>query len=299
MIVISTSSFGKLDNLPLKRLEEAGYDVRLNPHGRTLGEIEIVELASDANGLIAGTEMLTRQVMEQLPELKVISRCGTGIDNVDLMAARELGIQVFRTPEAPAQAVAELAVGLILDMLRRISFQDRQVRAGVWQKQMGNLLRDKNVGIVGFGNIGQRVSEMLATFGTQLAYCDPEIDAATSNCTRKSLEALLAWADIVTIHVSGKQQLFGQGELAKMKQGSFLLNCARGGLIDEIALYEALKTKHLSGAALDVYAHEPYSGPLTELDNVILTPHIGSYAKESRVEMELQSVNNLIEGFND
>ncbi len=329
-IAITTTSFGKYDKGPLNILKENGFEAALNPYGRKLTKDGTIKLCKDVVGIIAGTETLDADVLEKLAQssllsplssLKVISRCGTGLDNIDLEAARRLGIKVFNTPDAPTLAVAELTVGLILNLLRKVNQMDRSVRNGKWEKLMGNLLSDKKVGIIGFGRIGQKVSELLKSFGCEIRYYDirtEDIGLRTETGKRtkdlglrgekkdtqssslspqsSSLEELLKISDILSIHVSSNEQLIGEKEIRMMKEGAWLVNVSRGSVIDERALYQALKEGHLSGAALDVFEQEPYTGHLKELENVVLTPHIGSYAKESRAEMERQAVENLIRG---
>jgi D-3-phosphoglycerate dehydrogenase len=298
-IFISTSSFAEYDKEPLKLLKDGGYAIQLNPYKRQLTKDECLTHYKDIVGLIAGTEPLTTEVLKSAKNLKVISRCGTGMDNVDQEAAKQLGIKVFNTPDGPTLAVAELALGLMLTLLRYVPRMDRDIRAGKWQKRMGNLVQGKTVGIIGFGRIGQRVGELVQALGAQVVYCDPAVNK--TGYKKLSLEELLSQADIVSLHLSGGGKgapLLGDKELRRMKQGGWLLNCARGGLVDEEALSQALQEGRLAGAALDVFTQEPYTGPLSKLDNVILTPHIGSYAVESRVQMEIDAVKNLIKGLN-
>lgn len=295
-VFISTSSFGKFDTSPLELLKDAGLDIQLNPYERKLTEDECLALYGNIDGLIAGTEALTEKVLKPAVNLKVISRCGAGLDNVDLSAAKKQGIQVFNTPYGPTSAVAELTVALILSLLRHINLMDRDMRAGKWQKRMGHLLQGKKVGIIGFGKVGQKVAELLQGLGTQIAYCDPAVVKMKAGYKQMTLEELLRWSDIITIHASGKNPLLSYKELGKMNKGSWLVNCARGSMINEKALCQALEEGRLSGAALDVFEKEPYEGPLSRLDNVILTPHIGSYAKEARVAMEIEAARNLIKG---
>lgn len=298
-ISITTTSFGKYDSRPLDRLEKNGFSIVLNPYGRSLKKGEISELCGNAIGIVAGTEIYDRETLEGLTGLKVISRCGTGLDNIDHGAADRLGIKVFNTPDAPTLAVAELTVGLILNLLRNISLMDREIRGNKWQKRMGSLLKGKKIGIIGFGAIGQKTSELLSIFRVELSYCDIENKNCTLSCSKMSFEDILGWADIITIHTlaqKGDSPIIGRRELEKMKTGSWLINVSRGGVVDENALYDLLSKNHLSGAALDVFEEEPYNGPLRDLNNVILTPHIGSYAKEARAEMERQAVENLLRG---
>lgn len=300
-ILISTSSFAEHDKTSLKLLESHGFDVVLNPYGRKLNQEEVVGLAKDCQGIIAGTEPLTDDVFKQLPTLRAISRCGTGMDSVDLEAARNRGIAVRNTPGAPTQAVAELALGLILNLLRGISFMDRQIRNNSWEKKMGTLLNQKTVGIIGLGRIGRRLAELLKPFEAKILASDPAPDVKWVKKKRVQLvplEDLLKKSDIVSLHMPYSKEnhhFIDMGRLKIMKKGAFLINTSRGGLVDEDALYNMLKEGHLGGAAIDAFEREPYNGPLKELDNVILTPHIGSYALEARVQMELDAAKNLVE----
>jgi len=295
-VFISTSSFAKDEDRPLDMLKESGLEVSLNPYGRKLSEDEIEGVLHDVDYLIAGTEPLTQRVLESAKRLKVISRCGTGLDNVDIKAADKLGIKVYNTPYGPTLSVAELTIGLIFDMLRRISKMDRDVRSGVWEKYTGNLLIEKKVGIIGFGKIGQKVAELLMPFGCEIVCYDIRKEDKELKIKIASSDEILRTSDIISIHVSSKEQIIGREEFKKIKKGAWIINVSRGGVIDESELYKALKKGHLSGAALDVFEQEPYSGPLKELDNVILTPHIGSYAKEGRINMEIEAVKNVLNG---
>ena len=301
-ILISTTSFAKYDKRPIRILEEKGFDVMLNPHGRKLKAEEMAGFLDNVIGLVAGTEILNRDVLSSSRSLKVISRCGVGMDNIDLKAAEESGIKVFNTPDAPTLAVAELTIGLILALLRRIVEADHSIREGKWQKYMGGLLRDKKVGIIGLGRIGKKVAELLIPFGAEILSCEPSPDEDfmnTHGIKNMSLKDVLLNADIISLHLNHgtmKGYLIGKQEFDLMKRNSFLVNTARGNLIDEQALIEALKEDKIQGAAIDVYEKEPYSGPLKELKNAVLTSHMGSYAKEARIKMEMEAVENLIRG---
>jgi D-3-phosphoglycerate dehydrogenase len=294
-IAITTSSFAKYDDDALQRLKEAGYTWKLNAFGRKLTEDEAIELLQDCVGVVAGTEQLSARVMEALPHLKIISRCGVGMDNVDLQAAADRGIQVCNTPYGPTLAVAELTLGLALDLLRHVTRMDRELRRGEWKKRMGYNLAGKRMGIIGFGRIGRAVADVFSHMSVEVAFCDPQVQI--EDYKRMELHDLLAWADIISLHcskTSSECYLIGEPELGIMPEGSWLINCSRGGTVDEEALGRALETGRLAGAALDVFENEPYQGPLKDLDNVILTPHIGSYAQESRCRMELDAVLNLV-----
>jgi len=295
-IAITTTTFGEYDKEPLNLLDMNGFNVKLNPYQRRLKKDEVIELCKDAIGIIAGTETLDVDIMETLTTLKVISRCGAGINNVSLVEADRIGIKIYNTPDAPTTAVAELTVGLIINLLRKVSWMDKELKMGQWKKRMGNLLYEKKVGIKGMGRIGTKVVELLKPFGCEIAYADPFVENGLLGLQRLSLKDMLCWADIVTVHVGVGEKLIGKKEFQCMKKGALIINTSRGGVVDESALYENLKNGRLSGAAIDVFEQEPYTGPLKERENVILTPHIGSYAKEARVEMEKQAVENLLKG---
>jgi D-3-phosphoglycerate dehydrogenase len=302
-VLVSTSSFGTTGRRPLEMLEAAGLDVTLNPHGRKLRPEETRQLLVGVDGLLAGTELLSREILQEAKSLRVVSRCGTGMDGVDLDAAAELGIAVRNTPDSHVDAVAELALAGMLDLLRQLSAADRDLRSGRWKKPMGALLGGKTVGLVGLGRIGKRLAELLGPFGVSLLATDPMEDpdlAARVGVRYTTLEALLRESDIVSLHLpfaAGQAPLLARSGIRAMKPGAFLVNCARGGIVDEVALAEALRDGHLGGAYLDVFAEEPYTGPLVELRNVLLSPHMGSYAAECRLAMETQAVENLLPFF--
>lgn len=295
-VFISTSSFGKVDKKPMEIMRNYGVHFEMNPHMRTLTEDEITHFLEKGKyiGLIAGLEPLNKTAFSKAKSLKVISRVGAGIDNIDLDEARRRGIKIFNTPDALRDAVAELTVGLILDALRKITIHNTELKTGVWQKRMGNLLKGKKVGILGCGRIGTRVAEILTAFGAKIIYsdiCDKSLPYPHIN-----VESLLREADIVALHASGTEIILDSPRIAMLKRGAIVINTSRGTLIDEEALYHALKDGHIAWACLDVFAQEPYSGPLKDLENVTLTPHIGSYAKEARVQMEIEAVYNLLKG---
>ena len=297
-ILITTSSFD-LDTPEIHAIEKTGHEVILNPYGRRLTEDEVRELLSpDIVGMIAGVEPLTRNVIEKAENLRVISRCGAGLDSIDMAAANDFGITVLNTPDAPAVAVAELTIGLILDALRGISLQDRALREKGWTRPMGGLLGARTVGIIGFGHIGSHVARYAAGFGTKILAYDTFASQKTSDIAEfVELDDLLSNADIISLHIpisADTHHLINRARLQQMKKGAILINTARGGLVDEQALYENLKSNHLAGAALDVYKEEPYTGFLTKLDNITLTAHIGSYAKETRIKQETEAAGNLL-----
>lgn len=299
-LVISTSSFDVDNNPHLQHLVKAGMNIVGNSFKRKLTEDEIIELlGQDTVGMIAGIEPLTERVFMSAKGLKAISRCGAGLDNVDLTAAKCQGITVFNTPEAPAQAVAELTMSLILAALRRICQVDQLLRADRWSRMQGQLLAAQLVGIIGLGHIGRRVAKLCQAFDARVVAHDPYIDPTSHGVELVPLKKLLAEADVISLHLpygANTHHLLDAKAFARMKPGSIIINAARGGLIDEIALDEALISGHLGMAALDVFEQEPYRGPLIKNDKIILTSHIGSLARESRMRMEIEAAENLLEG---
>jgi len=299
-LVISTSSFDTGNNPAIQRLLQNGFQVITNPHKRKLTEDEIIALlSSGATGLIAGIEPLTERVFQAAPNLKVISRCGAGMDSVDLAAAKNRGIHVLNTPEAPAQAVAELTLGYILSLLRQINPVDRAVRNGEWPRTQGRLFAAQTVGVIGLGHIGRRVARLCQAFEATVVAHDPYASQIPDGVSMLPLEQLLASADIITLHTpysADMHHLLDAKTFAAMKPETIVINAARGGLVDENALLAALQSGKVSAAALDVFEQEPYHGPLLECGNVILTSHVGSLARESRQRMEIEAAENLLQG---
>ena len=300
-ILISSRSFGKeTDSNAVKFLKKSGFEVVSNPYDRTLKFNEFTELIEDSVGLIAGTEKITAKMLENAPSLRVISRYGVGIDNIDLDTANQKGIVVCNTPDAPTKAVAELVLGLMLNLSRKICEMNRNMHEGGWKRVMGCSINGKTLGVVGLGRIGKEVVNLVQPFGMEiLAYeIFPDRDFVESNeIVITALEKLLSQSDIVSIHLPLTEEthnIIGAKELSLMKDDAFIINTARGGLIDENALIDALEGRHIGGVAVDAFDDEPYKGRLSEFDNAVLTPHIGSYTKETRQIMEMETVNNLI-----
>lgn len=299
-VLFTTSSFD-LDNFcDRAQIETAGYEFVLNPLGKRLTEQQLLELI-DANvvGIVAGLEPLTAAVIERAPSLKVVARCGIGMDNVDLAAASAHGISVFNTPDAPTRSVAELTIAHILSLVRRIPECDRNVRNRNWRPLMGSLLSEQTVGVVGFGRIGSAVVRLLKAFEPRILINDVAHVGERGDVAFVPLAELLEASDIVTLHIPYSPEtrhLINAERLAMMKPGSLLINVARGGLIDEGAMIDALRSGRLGGVALDCCEVEPYSGPLAEFDCVQFTAHMGSYAREARAMMEAEACRALVNG---
>tara|TARA_B100000945_G_scaffold231831_1_gene188219 strand:- start:1801 stop:2730 length:930 start_codon:yes stop_codon:yes gene_type:complete len=304
-ILISPSSFGKCGIEPLQILEKTNYELIHNPYGRKLTEKEVVELGGkELVGIVAGVESLNQKVLDQLPNLKCISRVGVGLDSVDLKYAENIGVKVLNTPDGPTRAVAELTIGLAMNLLRCITIADSNLKQKKWKKEIGNLILNKKVGIFGLGRIGKATAKLFQNLGASIQGYDlyPDHEYLKNNdINLVSIEELFESSDIISVHVPGSKNnepIINMGELNLMKETAYLINVSRGGVVEERALYRLLENKKIAGAALDVFLEEPYDGDFLKLNNVILTPHLGSYALEGKLKMEIDAVNNLINFLN-
>jgi len=289
-LFIATSSFGQYDQRPLELLKKLKIKYTLNPLSRKLSKTELIEHAQEYDYILAGTEKYDENVFLNLPKLKYIFRLGTGIDNINISIAKQKKIKVTSSKITPEKAVAELVVGMILTLLRKINAQDQNLKRNIWKKEMGFLLHKKTVGIIGYGKIGKYLKKILRGFGVNVIVHDIKKIKLIKNY---SLKYLISQSDIVTVHANytkTNKKLLNSKILNKLKKNSVLINTSRAEIIDYECLYKLLKNKKILGAALDVFEKEPYQGKFQKLNNVILTPHIGSYAREIRSEMELEAV---------
>ncbi|MFN7985152.1 MAG: phosphoglycerate dehydrogenase [Vicinamibacterales bacterium] len=295
-VLITTTPFGEISRRPLELLEDAGISYTINPHSRRLTPGEIVALIPGHVAVIAGTEPIGREVLATTG-LRLIARVGIGLDNVDLQAARTLGVQVAYTPDAPSPAVAELTVGLMIDLLRRISPSDRDLRTGKWSRYPGGRLAACTVGVIGAGRVGGRVIRHLLGGFEGVRILANDIDAAVIARSEPSVawvskETIYAEADVVSLHVpltASTWNLVGHRQFAQMKRTAVVVNTSRGGVVVEAELEQALRDARIAGAAVDVFEREPYCGPLTERDNCVLTPHLGSMTADCRARMEYEA----------
>lgn len=297
-ILITMSSFCTFDKSPWVKLEQAGYTPILSPYGRKLNENEALALMTEYQpvGVVAGVEPLTEAVMACSPNLKAIARAGIGMDSVDQDAADKLGIKVSNTPDAPTIPVAEITLGSILCVLRGIHLSEMSIRSGGWERPMGGLLGHRTVGVLGLGRIGQKLVELLKPFGCKLIGHDPYAPIP-EGVESVSLEELYKRADLISLHVPYNEKthhLINGEAIQLMPKGTIIVNYARGGLIDEAALDQALTSGKIGGAAIDCFEKEPYTGVLKKHKEVVLTAHVGSYAREGRVIMESLAVENLL-----
>ncbi|MBC7236801.1 MAG: hydroxyacid dehydrogenase [Chloroflexi bacterium] len=280
----------------LKVLQEVG-EVRL---ASATDEDTIIAEIGDIDGVIVRAQGgLTRRILEHAPKLKVAGRHGVGVDNIDVEAATEFGVQVVNTPMAVVEGVAEHTVGLMISASKRMSYGERQLRQGDWSVRyriQGRELRGRTLGVIGFGRIGRRVAEIChLAFGMKILYHDvvraPEQEQALG-ARLVSLEELLRTAEYITVHVPllpATRGLIGREQFAMMRPDAFFFNTSRGPVVDERALYEVLSQGRIAGAGIDVFEQEPTpaDNPLLQLDNVVVTPHMCTTTEEALVEMSL------------
>jgi len=304
-IFVTLSTFSAYSNEPLKLLKESGFSFRTNALGRRMKPDEVLELGQNSQALVAGVEPYTAETLKQLPMLLCISRCGSGIDSIDLKEAKRRNIAILNTPDQPTSAVAELALTMMLTLLRQVIRANSLMHQRQWQRVTGNLLAKKTIGVIGLGRIGRRVSVLAQAFGAKIVGFDPYPNHAwlhTHSVELLGLSELLARADIVSIHASGHIETplhFGTREFRQMKKGSWLINVARGAMVDDVALKEALDSGWLNGAGLDVYPQEPYRGILCDDERVVLSPHQATLTYETRIAMETAAVKNAIRFLQD
>lgn len=302
-VLVTSNSFGRYDPTPICRLEEAGFTVITNPYHRQMCVSELIEQITDADAVILSTESITERVLDSAKSLKIISRYGVGLDNIDLDACAKRGIPVTVTRNANSTAVAEYAVALMLAASRGIMTSSSAAKEGIWQKFNGLNLTGKCVGIVGLGAIGREVARLLQGFQVRLLAYDLLCDEAFMeeyHIEQTSLDELLVQSDIVTLHVPGEdgKALLTKERFASMKQDSILINTARASLLDYDALLTQLAAKRLFAAALDVHEHEPYFDKrLLAYENVMLTPHNAAITKEATIRTSHMAVDHILAFF--
>ena len=300
-VLITTVPFGDKNRLPIELLEKNDIEYLINPLNKKLTEDELAEMVSDFDVIIAGTEPITKKVMDSGTNLKMISRVGIGLDSVDLLEAKKQGITVSYTPDTPAPAVAELTIGLMLTLLRSIHLSNIEMHNGKWHRFFGRRLSEVTIGIVGVGRIGKRVLHHLKGFATPKILVndispDETIDE-NYDITWVEKDEIYQQADIVTIHTPLTKQtknLVKEEQLFCMKEDAIIINTARGGIINEQDLYEVMQTGHLSGASIDVFEQEPYNGQLKEIERCLLTAHMGSMSVDCRTGMETEATEEVI-----
>ena len=305
-ILITTVPFSNTNRLPLDLLEQNNIEYLINPFNKKLTETELADLVTDFDVIIAGTELITKKVMDSAINLKMISRVGIGLDSVDLIEAQKKGIIVSYTPDAPAPAVSELTIGLMLTLLRSVQLSNMEMHNGKWHRFFGRRLSEVTIGIIGVGRIGGGILKHLQGFGSPKILINGTIKNydlnQTSNVRWVDKDTIYQQADIVTIHTPLTVQtkdMIKKEQLLSMKKDAIIINTARGGIINEQDLYDVMKTGHLSGAAIDVFDVEPYNGKLREIQRCILTAHMGSMSIDCRTRMEIEATEEVVRFLNN
>lgn len=290
-----------LHPIGVRMLEDSGAEVTLLADD---DRPRLKELLPDYDALVVRSmTKVTRDVLEAGKNLKVVGRAGIGVDNVDVQAATELGILVVNAPTANLISATEHTFALLLALVRRIPAAQRSLSSEEWNRKgfVGVELQDKTLGVIGFGRIGQQVAHRASAFDMEVLASDPYIDASAAgklDVEMVELDDLLARADVVTLHVpltDGTKNLLTAERIRAMKKGAILVNCARGGVLDEEALLDALNDEHLAGAALDVFAQEPPSDyTLMQHPKVVATPHIGAQTREAQERIATQTAKMVL-----
>lgn len=300
-VLVTTVPFGDKSRLPIELLEAAGVEYLINPLGRKLKENELAAMVTDFDVLIAGTEPITDKVMSCASHLKLISRVGIGLDGVDLVAAERRGIKVSYTPDAPAPAVAELTIGLMLSLLRSVHVVNAQMHRGEWHRHFGRRIPEVTIGIIGAGRIGGGVLRRLAGFGNTHILVN-DIDPNPKVAPDFKLEwvekdEIYLRADVISLHLPLTvltKNMIRRKQLLSMKPDAIIINTSRGGIINEHDLAEVLGSGHLSGAAVDVFEQEPYAGELAQFERCLLTSHMGSMSVDCRTRMEIEATEEAV-----
>jgi D-3-phosphoglycerate dehydrogenase / 2-oxoglutarate reductase len=287
-VLITTPTFAKYNEVAIENLQDSGLEV-VRADQPVRSDDAIIKYIDNATvAIITGLEPITKTVIESAPSLKVIAKHGIGVDNIDLKAAQEKGITVVNAPTTSSEAVADLVFGLMLSLARKIAEADNRVKAGEWPRVVGRSVWGATLGIIGLGTIGKSVARRAQGFNMKVFAYDPYFDesfAQKNDIQQASLNDILQNADFLTIHIpltEKTKNLIGENELRQMKKTAYLVNTARGGIVNEEALFGALMSKTIAGAAIDVFAHEPATGsPLLSLPNVLTTPHMAAYTEEA------------------
>lgn len=305
-VLITTVPFGQYNKYPLELLETNNIKYDINPLGRRLKADELAEMIPEYSVLIAGTEPINQQVLNKAKKLMLISRVGIGLDNIDLHFAKQNNINISYTPDAPAPAVGELTIGLMLSTLRHIHISNMKIHQNLWERYSGFRLAELNVGIIGAGRIGTNVINHLQGFNCKRILVNdinekikfPDFE----NIEFAEKEKIYREADIISLHLpltSETLNLITKEEISYMKPNAILINTSRGGIINEVDLANSLKSKKLFAAAIDTFIDEPYSGELAKLDNCLLTAHMGSMTSDCRSSMEIQATEEVVRYFNN
>ncbi len=304
-VLITARLFGTVSDKGKQLLLSAGHQILPNPYlGRLLNEEEVIELIKDAEGIIAGQDALTGKAIAAGKDLKIITRYGVGVDKVDIAGATKQKVIVTNTPGANSDSVAEYAIALMLAVARKLVIGRNSVFQGNWDFMTSTGLKNKVLGIIGLGKIGQGLALRAKGFGMKIIACDPYPDnqfAEENEIGIVDLQQILSESDFVSLHAPGTKEnihLIGKKQLNLMKPTAILINTARGTLIDEEALFNALIEKRIAGVGLDVlYNEPPGNNPLFTLENAVITPHLAANTTDAIENMDLMSVQAVLAYF--
>ena len=303
LVAVTSRSFSTNQFL-VKKLKESYPNVSLNLTGKTLKENELVKFLATADKAIVGIEIIDKDILDQLPKLKLISKYGVGLNNLDLDECKKRNIQIKFQPGSNKQSVAEFTLLLMLNSLRQVHNNKTEIIEGNWTQAKGQELKGKKIGIIGFGNIGSCLVSLLKPFGNKILFFDErkfssaEIDKFNDkNLKQASISEVLSTSDIVSIHIplsSGTKNMINKNAFKQMKESIILINTSRGGIVDEVELYKFLKNNNLAFASFDVFEHEPaFKSPLLELDNFFASSHRASLTEQGIQSMGIAAINGL------
>lgn len=299
-VAVSAVTFGRCSDIPTQRLEEEGCEVVLNPYGRPLTTLEIIEFAGDADALVLGNDTLNATAIRGLKKMKIVARYGVGLDSIDMFELRKEGIALTYAPSSNHEETADFTFGLIIDLARSMTGMINTTKSGGWNKTPGIGLYGKTIGIIGVGAVGTAVARRAMGFSMDIIGCDiqPKSDATLYGLIYSPLNDLLRRSDFVTLHVpltDSTRNLIGARELRMMKKTAFLINTARSACIRHDALDRALRDGGIAGYATDVYDEEPpRQQPYFGYPNVLLTPHTAGHTRESNIRLGNAVADNVI-----
>jgi D-3-phosphoglycerate dehydrogenase len=299
-VLITSHSFGKEGNEAFDILNEAGVDYILEHKSKLWTEEEIICYSKDVDGIIVGADSITRNIIDNSKNLKIIAKHGVGFDNIDMEAAKERGLLVTIGVGSNSIAVAEMAVTLMMNLARNINLCNNETKKGQWKRKIGVELKGKTIGLVGLGKIGKETAKRVLGFDTKVIAYDPFPDndfAQKYNIDFVEINELLKQSDFISLHLplmKSTKNLINKDNLKYVKPTAFIVNTSRGGIINENDLYEFLKCNKIAGAAIDAFQNEPPAGnPLLDLENVIATPHLGAYTHDAVNNMSVMSAQAI------
>ena len=303
-ILITTLPFGKFDKTSINLLKKNNINFYFNPKNKKFSRNQLLKIIHKFDGIICGTDKIDRSFLKKAKRLKIVSRTGVGLNNLDLELLRKSKIKVTYTPESTSQTVAEYVIGLMIYLLRNIPVSKKNFLKKKWLKIHGKNLDESKIGIIGFGRIGSELARLLKAFNCKdILVNDINInkkDLKKYSIKKASKVEIYKNCNLITFHLpltKNTRNLVTKKEINLMRNDTILINTARGGIINENNLYQALKNKKIHSAALDVYSKEPYFGPLKKLDNCHCTTHIASMSVSCRNKMEIESTKEIVRFF--